>query len=125
MTKSSVLLAHAWLCTLLTLSLSGRAASDEVERYLGESTTMPTLLSITGTDYTSPSTFDAFSRNQYAYAREDAAAYTASDGQIHGVQLERAWHDPRHTSSPRAEPGCLCRRNTGVECGMSLSIPDY
>lgn len=54
---------------------------------------MPTLLSLTGTDYTSPSTFDAFSRNQYAYAREDAAAYTASDGQIHGVQLERAWRD--------------------------------
>lgn len=93
MTKSSVLLAYAWLCTLLTLSQSGRAASDEVERYLGESSTMPTLLSLTGTDYTSPSTFDAFSRNQYAYAREDAAAYTASDGQIHGVQLERAWRD--------------------------------
>ena len=31
--------------------------------------------------------------NNYAYAREDAAAFVASEGRIQGVQLERAWRD--------------------------------
>ena len=38
---------------------------------------------------------DAIDRkiSNYSYAREDAAAFIASEGRIHGAQLERAWQD--------------------------------
>ncbi|CAI8839431.1 DUF2388 domain-containing protein [Pseudomonas chlororaphis] len=48
--------------------------------------------------------------SQYGYAKEDAAAFVASDGNIHGVQLERAWrsylvsdHEPKLKQSAFAE----------------------
>lgn len=42
--------------------------------------------------------------NDYAYAHDDAAVFVASDGQNHGVQLERAWQDYLASQpSPRLE----------------------
>ncbi|MBO3274698.1 DUF2388 domain-containing protein [Pseudomonas schmalbachii] len=41
-----------------------------------------------------------FAFKNYAYAREDAAAFVASEGRIHGAQLERAWQDYLVSSEP-------------------------
>lgn len=57
-------------------------------------TFVPPLLSTVGSAYVSnnrPLALGVF--KNYAYAREDAAAFVASEGRIHGVQLKRAWRD--------------------------------
>lgn len=42
---------------------------------------------------TSVSTYESKLFSNYSYAKEDAAAFIASEGDIHGVQLEHAWRD--------------------------------
>lgn len=60
---------------------------------LARGTVILTVMGTSATGHTS----DHFGHNSYAYAREDAAAFVASEGAIYGVQLERAWRNIKPT----------------------------
>ncbi|ETD94579.1 Holliday junction resolvase [Pseudomonas aeruginosa VRFPA06] len=73
--------------------------SDGLEE-LARGTVILTVMGTSATGHTS----DHFGHNSYAYAREDAAAFVASEGAIYGVQLERAWRKYQaDTPEPRLE----------------------
>lgn len=101
---------------LITLSIGPCWADEWYALEISAGTTIgPPLLSTT----LSVLATDALDRtfNNYAYAREDAAAFVASDGRIHGVQLERLAGLPRQPTCVRTRTACLCHRSTGVGLG--------
>lgn len=60
---------------------------------------------------TSVTTYESKLFNQYSYAKEDAAAFVASEGSIHGVHLERAWHSYRASEhSPKLVQTAFARQ---------------
>lgn len=60
---------------------------------------------------TSVTTYESKLFNQYSYAKEDAAAFVASEGSIHGVYLERAWHSYRASEhSPKLVQTAFARQ---------------
>ncbi|HBP6461624.1 TPA: DUF2388 domain-containing protein [Pseudomonas aeruginosa] len=93
--------SHIWLFHIVFFCQACVAAevSDGLEE-LARGTVILTLLGTSATGHTS----DYISSNSYAYAREDAAAFIASEGAIYGVQLERAWRKYQaDTPEPRLE----------------------
>ncbi|MGE7955382.1 DUF2388 domain-containing protein [Pseudomonas sp. NPDC089530] len=89
-----------------------RADWDEFSADLIRIPACATYLSVLGTIGSSVFTSDDLPAlfSKYGYAKEDAAAFIASEGNIHGVQLERAWrrylvsdHEPKLQLSAFAE----------------------
>ncbi|UQS88751.1 DUF2388 domain-containing protein [Pseudomonas chlororaphis subsp. piscium] len=104
---------HAIGCLIVALfAETSRADWDDFSANLIRVPACGTYFSTLGTIASSVFTSDDLPAlfSKYAYAKEDAAAFIASEGSIHGVQFERAWrsylvsdHEPKLKQSAFAE----------------------